>query len=177
MIPYGIYVLTADDGKGNIAAATVNWVTQTAFAPPLVVVGVKTDFGAYQILKAAKSFALNMLGKDQKALAFTFFRPADVSDGKISGQPYHKGTTGAPILTDAPGAVECKVTSIVEQGDHHIVVGEVIEAHLQQAAGGPARRRHPRDEGPRRQRVLRRVGASGMRLPLLRRSFPCQQEL
>ena len=44
MIPYGIYVLTADDGKGNIAAATVNWVTQTAFAPPLVVVGVKTDF-------------------------------------------------------------------------------------------------------------------------------------
>jgi hypothetical protein len=25
MIPYGIYVLTADDGKGNIAAATVNW--------------------------------------------------------------------------------------------------------------------------------------------------------
>ena len=43
MIPYGIYVLTADDGKGNVAAATVNWVTQTAFAPPLVVVGVKTD--------------------------------------------------------------------------------------------------------------------------------------
>ena len=25
MIPYGIYVLTADDGQGNIAAATVNW--------------------------------------------------------------------------------------------------------------------------------------------------------
>jgi flavin reductase (DIM6/NTAB) family NADH-FMN oxidoreductase RutF len=34
MIPYGLYVLTADDGKGNIAAATVNWVTQTAFVPP-----------------------------------------------------------------------------------------------------------------------------------------------
>lgn len=26
MIPYGIYVLTADDGKGNVGAATVNWV-------------------------------------------------------------------------------------------------------------------------------------------------------
>src|SRR5205823_6803381 len=51
MIPYGIYVLTADDGKGNVSAATVNWVTQTAFAPPLVVVGVKTDSGAYSILK------------------------------------------------------------------------------------------------------------------------------
>ena len=66
MIPYGIYVLTADDGKGNIAAATVNWVTQTAFAPPLVVVGVKTDSGTYQTVKTAQTFALNMLGKDQK---------------------------------------------------------------------------------------------------------------
>ena len=40
MIPYGIYVMTSDDGKGNVGAATVNWVTQSSFAPPLVVVGV-----------------------------------------------------------------------------------------------------------------------------------------
>ena len=136
MIPYGIYVLTADDGKGNVAAATVNWVTQTAFAPPLVVAGVKADSGAYQVLKASRLFALNMLGKDQKALAFTFFRPADVSDGKISGQAYRKGTTGAPILSEAPGAVECRVVTIIEQGDHHIVVGEVVEAHLQKPPAG-----------------------------------------
>jgi flavin reductase (DIM6/NTAB) family NADH-FMN oxidoreductase RutF len=136
MIPYGIYVLTADDGKGNVAAATVNWVTQTAFAPPLVVVGVKTDSGAYQVIKSAQKFALNMLGKEQKGLAFTFFKPASVSDGKLSGQPYRKGTTGAPLLDVAPGAVECKVTSIVEQGDHHVVVGEVIEAHLNRPLNG-----------------------------------------
>jgi flavin reductase (DIM6/NTAB) family NADH-FMN oxidoreductase RutF len=136
MIPYGIYVLTADDGQGNIAAATVNWVTQTAFSPPLVVLGVKTDSGAYQTIKAAKTFALNMLGKDQKSLAFTFFRPADVSGGKLSGQAYTKGTTGAPLLVEAPGALECKLAAIVEQGDHHIVVGEVIEAHLNKPPAG-----------------------------------------
>jgi flavin reductase (DIM6/NTAB) family NADH-FMN oxidoreductase RutF len=130
MIPYGIYVLTAEDDAGNVAAATVNWVTQTAFAPPLLVVGVKTDSGAYKVIRAAKRFALNMLGKEHKSLAFTFFRPADVSDGKLSGQPYRKGATGVPILIDAPGAVECKVTAVIEQGDHHIVVGEVVEAHL-----------------------------------------------
>jgi flavin reductase (DIM6/NTAB) family NADH-FMN oxidoreductase RutF len=136
MIPYGIYVLTADDGKGGIAAATVNWVTQTAFAPPLVVIGVKTDSGAYAIVKETKSFALNMLGKDQKGLAFTFFKPAQIADGKISGQAYHKGTNGQPILSDAPAAIECKVTSIVEQGDHHIVVAEVTEAHLMKPPTG-----------------------------------------
>ncbi|HKN11466.1 MAG TPA: flavin reductase family protein [Pseudomonadota bacterium] len=136
MIPYGIYVLTADDAKGNVAAATVNWVTQSAFAPALVVVGVKADSGTYKTVKAAQSFALNMLGKEQKNLAFTFFRPADVSDGKISGQSFRKGETGAPILVDVPGAIECRVTSIVEQGDHHIVVGEVVEAHLNKPLAG-----------------------------------------
>src|SRR5215470_1063907 len=82
MIPYGIYVLTADDGQGNIAGATVNWVTQTAFNPPLVVAGVKTDSGAYQIIKNTKSFPLNVLGKEHKGLAFTFFKPAALEGGK-----------------------------------------------------------------------------------------------
>lgn len=136
MIPYGIYVLTADDGKGTIAAGTVNWVTQTAFSPPLVAVGVKTDSGAYAAIKDARSFALNMLGKEQKGTAFTFFKPTQVEPGKLSGQAYHKGSTGAPILDDASAAVECKVTSIVEQGDHHIVVGEVVEAHVMKPPSG-----------------------------------------
>jgi flavin reductase (DIM6/NTAB) family NADH-FMN oxidoreductase RutF len=136
MIPYGIYVLTADDGQGNIAAATVNWVTQTAFAPPLLVVGVKTDSHAYPIVKNTKTFILNMLGKDAKGMAFTFFKPTKLEDGKLSGQAVHKGSNGLPILDGALAAVECKVTGIVEQGDHHIVVGEVVEAHLPKPVTG-----------------------------------------
>jgi flavin reductase (DIM6/NTAB) family NADH-FMN oxidoreductase RutF len=92
--------------------------------------GRQNGFRTYQTVKTAQTFALNMLGKEQKSLAFTFFRPADVSDGKLSGQSFRKGTTGSPILVDAPGAVECHVVSIVEHGDHHIVVGEVVDAHL-----------------------------------------------
>ncbi|HWA79767.1 MAG TPA: flavin reductase family protein [Acetobacteraceae bacterium] len=136
MIPYGIYVLTALDGKGGVAAATVNWVTQTAFSPPLLVVGVKADSGAAAVVKSTGTFALNMLGKDGKGLAFTFFRPAELNGEKISGQSFHRGTNGAPILEAAIGAVECTVKTIVEQGDHHIVVAEVTEAHLAKPPSG-----------------------------------------
>ncbi len=138
MIPYGLYVLTAEAPDGTISAATVNWVTQTAFAPPLVVVGVKTDSNAYATVKHAKSFALNMLGKGQQKLAFAFFKPAKVEAGKISGEPYRKGLTGAPLLENALAAVECKLVDIVERGDHHIVVGEVVDAHVHaQPSGRP----------------------------------------
>ena len=138
MIPYGIYVLTADDGKGNVGAATVNWVTQASFAPPLVVVGVKGDSGAHTVVKGTGRFTLNMLGKDQKGAAFTFFKPAKVEDGKLSGQAFHAGANGAPILDAAIGAVECAVKQIVEMGDHDIVVAEVTEAHLLKAPQGRA---------------------------------------
>jgi len=138
MIPYGIYVLTADDGKGNVGAATVNWVTQASFAPPLVVVGVKADSGAHTVVKGTGKFVLNMLGKDGKGAAFTFFKPAKVEDGKISGQAFHTGANGAPILESAIGAVECTVKQVLEMGDHSVVVAEVTEAHLMKAPEGRA---------------------------------------
>ena len=136
MIPYGLYVLTADDCKGNVAAATVNFVTQSSFAPPLVTLGVKADTGAYQVLKDTGAFALNVLGKEQKGAAFTFFKPAKVEGDRISGVPFTRGTTGAPLLSDAPAAIECRVRKIVEEGDHHVVIAEVVEAHVPKPISG-----------------------------------------
>lgn len=130
MIPYGIYVLTAKGADGVPHAATVNWVTQTAFAPPMVVVGVKADSGSYAALKESGHFTLNMLGKGQQGAAFAFFKPAKVENGTISGEPYREGTGGAPILDNAAAAVECKVVDIIEKGDHHVVMGEVVDAHV-----------------------------------------------
>lgn len=127
MIPYGIYVLTAKAG-GEVAAATVNWVTQTSFEPPLVAVAIKTDSGAYALIKKTRAFALNMLGKGQAPVGFTFFKPAQLDGEKISGEPFKLGANGSPILNNAIAAVECKLTSIVEQGDHHIFVAQVTDA-------------------------------------------------
>jgi len=137
MIPYGLYVLTAADKSGSrVAAATVNWVTQVAFEPPLVVVGVKTDSHAHPLIKETKAFALNALGKGQQALAFTFFKPAEVAGDTVSGQPFRRGTTGAPILTNAPAFVECTLETTVEKADHSIFVGRVVEAGVAKAPDG-----------------------------------------
>lgn len=130
MIPYGIYVLTAKDPGGEIAAATVNWVTQTSFDPPLVAVAVKADSGALATLGNAGHFALNFLGKGQQGPAFAFFKPAAVEGNTISGEPYREGSTGAPVLESAPGCVEFKVAEVVARGDHHVVIGEAVDVHV-----------------------------------------------
>ena len=135
MIPYGIYVLTAEK-EGELAAATVNWVTQTSFEPPLVVVAVKADSGAHRVAREAGSFALNMLGKGQQGVAFGFFKPAEKDGNTISGEPYRTGETGAPLLKNAIASVECRLAEVVERGDHHLFIGEVVAAHVETEPSG-----------------------------------------
>ena len=130
MIPYGLYVLTAESPSGQTAAATINWVTQTSFQPPLVVAGLKVDSGAFAVTKESGAFVLNMLGKEQGDAAFAFFKPAQREGDSIAGQRVRQAKNGAWILEEAPAWLECRVVEILEKGDHATVVAEVTEAGL-----------------------------------------------
>ena len=137
MIPYGLYVLTAEKDD-QVVAATVNWVTQASFEPPLVVIGVKTDSGAHSLIKETRAFALNILGKGQQNQAFAFFKPAEKDGNTIGGEAYSSGKTGSPILDSAAAFIECKLTDVVERGDHSVFVGEVVEAGVRGEITGRA---------------------------------------
>lgn len=126
MIPYGLYILTCETKDGRSAGATVNWVTQASFNPPLVVVGVKADSSIHGLIKEVGAFALNVLGKDQQSLAFTFFKPVEREGQTIGGESCHAGKTGSPILERTPAFFECTLIDTVERGDHSIFVGEIV---------------------------------------------------
>ena len=136
MIPYGLYVLTAEGKDGKVAAATVNWVTQVSFQPPLLVVGVKADSLAHAVIKESRAFALNMLGKGQQSLAFTFFKPLERDGNTVGGEAFRAGSTGAPILESTPAYVECRLVETVERGDHSVFIGEVVDAGVRQLPAG-----------------------------------------
>ena len=128
MIPYGLYVLTSEAKDGRVVASTVNWVTQTSFAPPLVAVGVKADSAAHEVIKQSRVFALNVLGKGQQDLAFAFFKTVEREGDTIGGQAFSSGESGAPIFTAAAGFVECSLVDTLEKGDHSLFLGEVTGA-------------------------------------------------
>ena len=130
--------MTAEDKDGRISAATVNWVTQASFKPPLVAVGVKADSQIYDLVKTAGNFALNVLGKKQHGTAYAFFKPAERDGQKISGKPFRAGSTGAPVLENTPAFVECRLVTTVEEGDHSIFVGKVVDAGVTQEPEGRA---------------------------------------
>ncbi|MCH8940104.1 MAG: flavin reductase family protein [Chloroflexi bacterium] len=130
MIPYGMYVLTtkSKDGK-DVGAATVNWLTQTSFSPPLIAVGIKADSGTHQHIKDTGVFAVNVIGTDQKDMAFTFFKSLERDGNTIGGQEFEDSAeTKSPLLLSSPAWWDCKVVGEVAKGDHTLFVGEVVDA-------------------------------------------------
>ena len=128
MINYGMYVLTSKDGD-QLDAATVNWVTHASFNPPLVVVGVKKDSDSFKLVKGGGNFALNVLAADQRDLAFAFFKHVEPEGNRIGPATFTiNETSGAPVLAETPAWFACRVVDINETGDHAVVIGEVVDA-------------------------------------------------
>ena len=127
-IPHGVYIVgVAQDAQLN--AFTATWFTQVSFTPPLVALGIKKDSLSFDMIKSGRVFSVNLLGKDQKAVAEHFVKPATVVGEKLKDVPHHIGKTGAPVLDEAIAYVECEVREIAnERGDHALVIGEVVEA-------------------------------------------------
>ena len=129
-IPYGLYVLGVNHA-GEDSAACINWVTQTSFEPPLIVMGVKKDSGAYALLKKSGKFALSFLESGQKDLAFAFFKPTTVEGNHINGHEFERGAiSSAPVLSSTPAFIEGTYVGEVDMGDHSCVVGQAADAVL-----------------------------------------------
>ncbi len=127
MFTYGLYVLTCRKGSEN-HAATITWVSQVSFTPPMISVCLENQSMAFSFTKEDKTFALNILGKGQKEIAAKFFKHPQTEANKIGGIEFETKTTGAPLLIPAPAFLECKIIHMVPAGDHTIVVAEIIEA-------------------------------------------------
>jgi len=127
-MPHGMYVIGVKNGE-ELNAFTGTWMTQVSFAPPLLALGVKRASRSFEMIKQGGVFTVNFLGKEQQAVAEHFVKPARVVGDKLGPVGYTTGKTGAPLLEESLGFVECEVREIAnERGDHAVVIGEVIDA-------------------------------------------------
>ena len=126
MISYGMYILTSKF-EDDYCAATVTWVSQASFDPPLISVCIKRDSASYTVVKERGKFLLHLLGEDQKDLAASFFKPTILENGLINEQKYHM-QDDLPLLMEVPAFVKCRVLEILENGDHPLFLAEVLDA-------------------------------------------------
>lgn len=133
MITHGLYLLSVKHEE-RYNASTVSWLSQASFQPPLVMLGVKTDTLTHTMVEGSRQFAINFLAVGQTEMAQTFFKHAEQEGDKLSGYSFEPGpVTGAPLFLDAPAWFECRVTDMVQRGDHTVVVAEVVGTGVRDA--------------------------------------------
>lgn len=129
--PYGLYVVTVAHG-GEEHGMTANWLTQAAFEPPMIAVAVENTSKTIGMIRDSHYFAVNVLWKGQRDLAGKLGRSSQQAPQKLKGIKT-KPAPGAntPVLADALGWVECRLVTTLPAGDHTLVLGEVIEAGVE----------------------------------------------
>jgi flavin reductase (DIM6/NTAB) family NADH-FMN oxidoreductase RutF len=132
MLTNGMYVMTSRSGD-HFGAATVTWVSQASFRPPLIMAAVRRNSNVFQCMAESGFAAIHIVGVDQQDLARKFFSPTAACDGRINGEPFTEGVTSAPILRNLPAYIECRVLQILDGvGDHAVVMLEAMEARCRE---------------------------------------------
>ena len=119
----GVTVVTTA-GPDGPAGFTAQSFLSLSLDPPLVAVCPSAASSTLPRIREAGSFCVNILSSEQEALSRAF---AGKAANKFEGVGWHRGGTGAPILSDVLSWIECTVEAEHEAGDHVILVGRVVD--------------------------------------------------
>lgn len=124
----GITVLTA--GGESAHGMTANAFSSVSLTPPMVLCCVSRAARMHEAILAEQSFAVSILGADQREVARHFAdwrRPRGLT--QFDPVDWYPGPhTGAPLLSGCLAWLECSLAQAYDGGDHSIFVGEVVGA-------------------------------------------------
>lgn len=126
-----VCAITVKNGE-DLNSMTVAWSMPVSSNPPLFAFAIKRIRHTWNYLKESKEFTVTF---------FDFYNVKKAHGlGRISGREGNKikaldisiaksNKIKTPYISDGYFAFECKVKSIYTEGDHEIVVGEILETH------------------------------------------------
>jgi len=119
----GVTVITTIDREGAPVGLTANSFSSVSLAPPLVLFCLDRTVQSFEAFHANRHFAVNILGADQETVSRCF---AQTGPDKWNGIGFDTWDTGCPILHGCIANIECNVDTVIEAGDHVIIVGEAV---------------------------------------------------
>ncbi len=127
----GITIVTTRAGP-EIHGLTANAFCSVSLEPPLVLVCVDKKAHSHDLIAAGRNFAVNILNAEQEPLARRFAINNLPANERFTGIKFRTEATGAPILLESLGWLDCKLFAAYPGGDHTIYVGEVVALGRQQ---------------------------------------------
>lgn len=137
-IPSGLFIVAVQD---TLSAETdgylASWVQQISFNPLMVAMAIKPGRPAYDLIKAGRPFAINIVGDQDKTYLKHFWKGYDPDQNPFNELHWVKGEHGGVILNQAKSALECKLVSSVTPGDHEVIFAEVLSSYIMDEVSKP----------------------------------------
>jgi len=121
--PTGVSVITALSDDGRALAMVVGSFAAVSKEPPLISFMPAKTSRSFAQLREATRFVVNIVAHDQEGLVR---RLARSDSSKMDREPWRRSSlSGAPILDGVVASIECEMRSVLDAGDHYIVLGAV----------------------------------------------------
>jgi flavin reductase (DIM6/NTAB) family NADH-FMN oxidoreductase RutF len=119
----GVTIVTTRASDGTMIGLTANSFNAVSLTPPLVLWSIGNKAGSLQAFLQAKHYAIHVLAVEQQNLAERF---ASKLVDRFEGLAFKEGLGGVPLLPGCAAVFECTNKSQYPEGDHVILVGEVL---------------------------------------------------
>jgi len=127
LLTHGVYVIGVKY-KSRINGMTAAWVNQVSSQPPMISVAIGKNHYTSELIPKAKAFSVNILSSDQIGVAQKCGFVSGRRQNKLREEEIVYQSTGAPILCNCAGYLDCELSHQIEVGDHILFVGIVIKA-------------------------------------------------
>lgn len=136
-LPTGVSVVTTTQ-NGHHRAMTANSFTSVSLDPALVLICVDRRGGFAEGVHQAGVWGVSLLPDHAVEIARRMAQPGRPLAGQLSDTAHHVGpAVGVALLDVAVMTFECRTRSVHTEGDHDIVVGEVLAVDVLAPAAAP----------------------------------------
>lgn len=123
----GITIVSVRDGA-HVHGMTVNSFISVSLEPPLVMVSIEQSVRTHQFIQNTRVFTISILREGQQAISNRFAGRETEQGNRFEGLATFTAVTGAPILADNFGYLDCAVIAAHPAGNHTLFIAEVVAA-------------------------------------------------
>lgn len=132
--PTGVTVVASTE-DGHPVGLAIGSFFSVSLDPPLVGFCVARTSSTWPRIEATGVFAISVLAEDQHETSGRF---ASKVEDKFEGETWEPAPeTGSPMITGAVAHIDCTLHSVLEGGDHVIVLGRVCSMDVHRGDVGP----------------------------------------
>lgn len=122
--PSGVTVVTTVDAKNQPIGLTVNSFVSVSIDPLLILWCIDKKSSSYEAFDHSDYFTVNILAADQGDICWAF--ASRTEPDRFSKCSWEFSENNVPVINEAFANLECKKHSVVDAGDHYILIGQVV---------------------------------------------------